>query len=70
MENNIVTFIDRLLWLSFPVFPIRDIFQPTFFAPFLDGALDGFGVESHRGGQFAVGLAVELVREGFKVFQL
>lgn len=55
---------------EFPVFPIRDIFQPTFFTPFLDGALDGFGVESHRGGQFAVGLAVELVREGFKVFQL
>lgn len=69
MENNIVTFIDRLLWLSFPVFHIRDIFQPNF-APFLDGAFDGFGIESHCDCQFAVGLAIELVREGFKVFQL
>lgn len=55
---------------EFPIFPIRNIFKPTFFAPFLDGAFDGFGVESHRGGEFAVGLAVELAWEGFKVFQL
>lgn len=55
---------------EFPVFSIRDIFQPAFFAPFLDGALYGFGVETHRGRQFAVGLAVEFAREGFKVFQL
>ena len=62
--------VSPLSLFLFPVFPIRDIFQPAFFAPFLDGALYGFGVESHRGCQFAVGLAVELVREGFKVFQL
>lgn len=55
---------------EFPIFPIRDIFEPAFFAPFLDAALDGFGIESHRGGEFAVGLAVELVGERFKVFQL
>ena len=32
--------IDRLLWLSFPVFPIRNIFRTAFFAPFLDCALN------------------------------
>lgn len=50
------------------VFPIRDIFQPPFFALFLDGVLDGLGVESHRGGLFAVGLAVELVGRASRYF--
>lgn len=43
-----------------------DVFESAFFAPFADGSVDGFGVESHLGGEVCVGLAVEFVGEGFK----
>ncbi len=55
---------------EFAVFAVGDVFELSFFAPFFDVAFDGFGVESHRGGEFAVGLAVEFVGEGFEVFHL
>lgn len=55
---------------EFAVFAVCDVFEPSFFAPFFDVALDGFGVETHRGGEFAVGLAVEFFGEGFEVVHL
>lgn len=44
----------------FPIPSVRDVLQLAFVAPFADGAVEGFGVETEGAGNLRVLLAVEL----------
>lgn len=55
-----------LLLVYLDIFAVRDVLQLAVVAPFADDSVHGFGVESQVGGDVGVGLAVEVVREGFK----
>ena len=52
--------------IDLDIFAVRDVLQFAVVAPFANDSVHGFGVESHVGGEVCVGLAVELVGQGFK----
>ena len=52
--------------IDLDIFAVRDVLQFAVVAPFADDSVHGLGVKTHLGCKFCVGLAVELVGQGFK----
>lgn len=63
--------MQRYVFILFlPILTVRDVLQLAGVTPAADDAVGGAGVDAEGGGEFGVGLAVELRRKGFEELTL